>query len=70
MFLAATTPGGRGGKGVLSHVMSLISHFGGNVIVDFSLPSFYDNFKEGVIIDSGMNLELNTKINQFQKSIS
>lgn len=69
MFLASTSPGGRGGIGVLSHVKSLIPHFGGNTIVDFSLPAFYDNFKNNEMHNTEIKLELIQKIKTFNKSI-
>ncbi len=69
MFLAATSPGGRGGLGALGIVKSVISHFGGNLITDFSLPSFYDNFKESKIVDSAKNEELMEKIKLFKASL-
>lgn len=69
MFLAATSPGGRGGIGVLNATKGIISHFGGNVIVEFSLPSFYDNFNDGKIGNDELAADLKQKINTFQKSI-
>jgi chromate reductase len=69
MFLAATSPGKRGGMGALAVIKQIMPHFGGNVITDFSLPSFYDNFKAGKITDSTLELSLGEKIALFQKSI-
>jgi hypothetical protein len=48
---------------------NLMPHYGGNVIVDFILPSFYDNFKEGTITDAEKLQELTDKIEVFSKSI-
>jgi NAD(P)H-dependent FMN reductase len=69
LFLAATSPGGRGGVSALETTKNIMPHFGGNVIVDFSLPSFYDNFKEGTIADAEKLQELTDKIEVFSKSI-
>jgi NAD(P)H-dependent FMN reductase len=69
MILAATSPGGRGGIGVLATIKNMISHFGGNVIADFSLPSFYDNFKDGKMNNEEIAADLNQKVQLFQKSI-
>jgi len=69
MFLSSTSPGGRGGLGVLGIIKDTISHFGGNVITDFSLPSFYDNFKDSKIVDEAKNGELMEKINVFKASL-
>tara|TARA_B100000795_G_scaffold92129_2_gene67287 strand:- start:7321 stop:7851 length:531 start_codon:yes stop_codon:yes gene_type:complete len=68
MFLASTSPGGRGGVGALGAIKNIISHFGGNVIVDFSLPSFQQNLQDGKIADSELELSLAEKVNQFQQS--
>jgi NAD(P)H-dependent FMN reductase len=69
MFLSATSPGGRGGMGVIAHVKGLMPHFGGNVIVDYSLPSFFDNFKDGEVIQPELQNELKLKIEEFSNSI-
>lgn len=69
MFLAATSPGGRGGMGVLNAVKTVIPHFGGNVIVDFSLPNFYDNFKDSNITDEVKKSELMEKVGLFEKEV-
>ena len=41
MLLMSTSPGGRGGASVLSIAKNGFSHMGGNIIADFSLPSFF-----------------------------
>ncbi|MFT4875550.1 MAG: chromate reductase [Bacteroidia bacterium] len=69
LFLAATSPGGRGGMNALEITKNLMPHYGGNLIVDFSLPSFYDNFKEGTIADAEKLQELTDKIEVFSKSV-
>lgn len=44
MLLIATSPGGRGGKGVLEFANGNLPRHGGNIKALFSLPSFYTNF--------------------------
>ena len=44
MVLMATSPGGRGGAGVLSIALDSAPRFDGIVKGSFLLPSFYDNF--------------------------
>jgi len=44
MVLLATSPGGRGGVGVLTLAINAAPHFDGVVKGNFSLPSFYENF--------------------------
>lgn len=69
IFLAAASPGGRGGIGVLEVTKNLIPHFGGNVIVDFSFPSFHQNFQDNNITNSELADTLASKIQTFQKAI-
>lgn len=69
MLLMATSPGGRGGSGVLAAANGTFPHLGGNIVSDFSLPSFYDNFKEGKIVNDDIKTALNDAISVLQKSI-
>lgn len=69
MLLMATSPGGRGGATVLQTAKTSFPHLGGNIIADFSLPSFYDNFSEDGLSDSTLNTTLNEKIEMLQKAI-
>ena len=47
IFLLATSPGERGGSSVLEAAIKRFPFNGGKVVASFSLPSFYQNFKEG-----------------------
>lgn len=67
MLLLATSPGERGGMSVLSAFKMALPYFGANLIADFSLPSFYDNFNEGNIVKN--NEELIGKIKEFQATL-
>ena len=69
MLLMATSPGARGGAGVLEIAKNRFPFMGGNIVADFSFPSFNDNFKRGVIVDSALNNELSKKIEVFEKSL-
>ncbi len=64
MLLLATSPGGRGGSSVLKTAVELYPHQGAKVISEFSLPSFYDNFEDG-IKDETLSKDLNAKIELF-----
>ena len=44
IVLLATSPGGRGGAGVLATAVQSMPHFGGIVKASLSVPSFNDNF--------------------------
>jgi chromate reductase len=69
MLLMATSPGGRGGSGVLSAAKMSFPHLGGNIIADFSLPSFYDNFSETGIKNEDLNADLEAKIKLLGEAI-
>ena len=69
MLLMATSPGARGGAGVLSAAKTSFPHLGGNIVADFSLPSFYDNFSEKGIKNEDLNADLNAKIKLLAAAI-
>ena len=64
MVLLATSPGGRGGSGVLSQAINSARFFGGEVKASLSVPSFYDNFDldNGRISNPEINAELKLAI--------
>lgn len=61
MFLLATSPGARGAQGVLEIASNKLKRMNTNQIVDFSFPSFGENFTEGEGIT---NAELKTAFDQ------
>ena len=69
MLLLATSPGGRGAQSVLAIVKGLMPHYGGNVVSDFSLPFFHENFSSEGIQDEELNEQLNQKIQLFEESL-
>ena len=70
MLLMATSPGGRGGTSVLSIAKSGFPHMGGNIVADFSLPSFYDNFKEGTIVNEDLLASIKEEVNKFENAVN
>lgn len=69
MLLMATSPGARGGISVLATAKTSFPHLGGNIIADFSLPSYYDNFSETGLKNEELNESLNGKIKLFGEAI-
>lgn len=69
MLIMATSPGARGGSSVLSIMKTLLPYAGANIIADFSLPSFHDNFSETGISNSQLQNELHEKVILLQESI-
>ncbi|NMH88138.1 NADPH-dependent FMN reductase [Flavivirga algicola] len=69
MLLMATSPGGRGGATVLDIAKGRFGYMGGNIVADFSFPSFNDNFSEGKITNEVLNSDLKNKAVTFQKAL-
>ena len=69
MLLMATSPGGRGGATVLQSASTYFPFLGAKIIETYSLPSFYDNFKEGEIIEEDYRKELEDKTVKFSEEL-
>lgn len=69
MLLMATSPGGRGGASVLASANASFPHMGTDVVANFSLPDFFDNFKEGEIVDSELNQALKRAVQLLESKI-
>lgn len=69
MLLMATSPGARGGATVLEIAKGRFPYMGGNIVADLSFPSFFDNFKEGVIADENLNKQLQTSVDKLQQAL-
>lgn len=64
MLLMSTSPGGRGGAGVLEASSKRFPYHGGTIVDTYSLPFFYDKFDASqlVITDEEKATELKEKI--------
>ncbi|PWH82472.1 NADPH-dependent FMN reductase [Algibacter marinivivus] len=69
MLLMATSPGARGGATVLEIAKGRFPYMGGNIVADFSFPSFFDNFSDGKITNEDLNTALKEKVNVFKDSL-
>lgn len=69
MLLVATSPGGRGGSSVLQSASLNFPFLGAKIIETYSLPSFYDNFRDGLIIEENFRRVLEDKIDRFFKEL-
>jgi len=69
MLLMATSPGGRGGATVLNLAKGRFPHMGGNIVADFSLPSFGQNFSEEGIVDVSLRNDFTKAIGDLQNAI-
>lgn len=70
LLLMATSPGERGGQSVLEAGSERFSRMGAKELISFSFPSFYDNFKEGKIIDEELFNSLKAKVNNFENVVN
>ncbi|GFD76689.1 NAD(P)H-dependent oxidoreductase [Tenacibaculum sp. SSH1-16] len=69
MLLLSTSPGGRGGASSMAIAKNGFPHMGANVIADFSLPKFYDNFNDGRIVNEEFNEKIKEAVTTFQKAV-
>ncbi len=69
MLLMSTSSGARAGQSVLQAAKSRFPYMGANIIANFSLPSFYDNFYDGKIKDAFLNDELKDQVKKFELSL-
>ncbi len=68
MVLLATSPGARGGSGVLDMAVNSMPRFSGDVRASLSVPSFYDNFdvENGKLSNSEIDAQLKAVVNSLQ----
>ena len=69
MLLLATSPGARGGQTVLDIALGRFPYMGGQIIGNMSVPSFFDNFKEGELVNEDLKNNLSQLVEDFQKAI-
>ena len=69
MLLMAASPGGRGGASVLEVAKGRFPFMGGNIVSSFSLPNFYDNFKDGSIIEQSLMSQLNDAVKILNQNL-
>lgn len=68
MLLLATSPGARGGRTVLDIAVSKFSFMNKNTIASFSLPSFSQNFSEG-IVDEELKMSFEQQLRIFEEAL-
>jgi len=69
LLLMATSPGARGGQSVLSDGVAKFPFMGAKEIISYTLPSFYDNFKEDKIVNDELLSQLKEKLKQFESTL-
>jgi chromate reductase, NAD(P)H dehydrogenase (quinone) len=66
MLLMATSPGERGGVTALEVAKVRFPLMGGNIVADLAFPSFFDNLKDGEIINTDLKNKLYLAIDKLQ----
>ena len=69
MLLLSTSPGGRGGASSMAIAKNGFPHMGANIIADFSLPKFYNNFKDGSVVNEEFNEYLKKEVKTFVNKV-
>lgn len=71
MLLMATSPGGRGGIGVLEIATNKLKRMNTSEVLSFSLPSFGENFEEGKgITNAALQEEFQGVLQQFIENLN
>lgn len=69
MLLLATSPGPRGGQTVLDIALGRFPFMGGQIIGNMAVPSFFDNFKDGELVNNELKLNLDKLVEDFKQAI-
>lgn len=69
VLLLSTSPGTRGGQSVLQIAEARFPYNGASLVGSMSLPSFFENFKDGIISDEKLNTQLTDLISTFEKAL-
>ena len=69
VLVMATSPGGRGGMGVIEAAKIAFPHLGANIVGTYSLSKFYDVFKDYKIADENKLIELKNCVLEFEQTL-
>lgn len=69
VFLMSTSGGKRGGQSSLEVTKNMLPRFGGEIVASFSLPSFYENFVDGKIVDESLKNEHKEALQVFLETL-
>lgn len=69
MLLMATSPGARGGASVLAIATARFPYHDAQIVGEFSLPSFNENFSDGRINNDELNKQLKIQIKQLESAL-
>lgn len=70
LLLMAASPGGRGGQNVLNGAVGYFPFMGASSVSSFSFPNFYDNFKDGKIVNEDLLKQLQIVVSEFESVVN
>jgi chromate reductase len=70
MLLMATSGGARGGATVLEIAKGRFPYMGGNIVAEFSLPSFGENFSDKGIADIALRKTFENSVAAFESVLN
>lgn len=68
-LLLATSPGPRGGLSVLESAKAAMPFWGVDIKGSFSLPSYFDNFKDEKIASDELEAQFNSELSKFKEAL-
>ena len=69
LILLSAGPGGGGAKGAQELVGKMLKYGKANVIGTLSFPGFYDNFKDGKVVNEELNTALDDLVKQLENEM-
>ena len=69
VLLLSASPGARGGQSVLDIATARFPYNGAVMVGSLPFPSFYENFKDGSVINSELNAELTALVSKLEKAL-
>ena len=70
LLLMSASPGGRGGQNVLNGAVGYFPFMGASAVSSFSFPNFYDNFKDGKIVNEDLLKQLQIAVSEFESAVN
>lgn len=69
VLLLATSPGARGGITVLETAKGRFPYMGAKIVGDLSFPSFFENFKEGKVVNKELKESIELQVSKLQDAL-
>ena len=69
LLLMSTSPGAGGGASNLKYLIRSLPYQGATIGASYSLPSFFDNFKDGKVVGEQLG-EVQKSVGEFKKALN